>query len=142
MSLPRTLRTGFQTMRQQAHTRSFSWTPRTSKIYPSTDLSTITARLSPAADAAEHGRPLLVDFYATWCQPCKLLSPTLTKLTEGDDKPVDLIKIDVDEHQQLAQQFKVSAMPTVLLMKEGKVVDGFVGLLPERKVAEFLAKHQ
>ncbi|EST06057.1 Thioredoxin domain protein [Kalmanozyma brasiliensis GHG001] len=121
--------------------RAFSTTPSARKVYENVDASTFQSRvLSPSAADAE--TPVLVDFFATWCQPCKLLSPALKKVASNPQvvggKEVDLVTIDVDQHQDIAQQFKVSAMPTVIAMKNGKVLDGFVGMLPEKKVIEFV----
>ncbi|KAJ1019431.1 hypothetical protein NDA16_004548 [Ustilago loliicola] len=121
--------------------RTFTSTPRTLKVYENVDASQFQSRvLSPSGTDAE--TPVLVDFFATWCQPCKLLSPALKKVASQPEivggKVVDLVTIDVDQHQQIAQQFKVSAMPTVITMKRGKVLDGFVGMLPEKKVIEFV----
>ncbi|GAK64920.1 thioredoxin-like protein [Moesziomyces antarcticus] len=122
--------------------RSFSASARTAKVYENVDAATFNARvLKPSGAEAEV--PVLVDFFATWCQPCKLLSPALKKVATQKElagKQVDLVTIDVDQHQDIAQQFKVSAMPTVIAMKNGKVLDGFVGMLPEKKVIEFVQK--
>lgn len=122
--LSRALRT--PALRSSLHpaTRAFSTTPSARKVYENVDASTFQSRvLSPSAADAE--TPVLVDFFATWCQPCKLLSPALKKVASNPQavggKEVDLVTIDVDQHQDIAQQFKVSAMPTVIAMKNGKV---------------------
>ncbi|GAC74559.1 thioredoxin [Moesziomyces antarcticus T-34] len=90
--------------------RSFSASTRTAKVYENVDAATFNARvLQPSG--AEADVPVLVDFFATWCQPCKLLSPALKKVATQKDlvgKQVDLVTIDVDQHQDIAQQFKVS----------------------------------
>ncbi|SJX61456.1 related to Thioredoxin [Sporisorium reilianum f. sp. reilianum] len=120
--------------------RTFSTTSVPRKIYENVSASAFQSRvLSPSPTDAD--TPVLVDFYATWCQPCKLLSPALKKVASDASvagKQVDLVTVDVDVHQDLAQQFKVSAMPTVIAIKNGKVIDGFVGMLPEKKVIEFV----
>ena len=71
----------------------------------------------------------LVDFTATWCPPCKLLNPILTKVGSGD--AVDVVKVDIDELPDLAAQFSVSAVPTVVAFKKGNQVGQFVGVKSE-----------
>ncbi|VDN19313.1 unnamed protein product [Dibothriocephalus latus] len=70
--------------------------------------------------------PVLVDFFATWCGPCKQLAPKLDKLAE-ETKIVTFLKVDVDELQDLAQTYEITAMPTILGFKDGKVLDRVVG---------------
>ena len=160
------------TLRTLPGVRAFSSSVPARKVYENVDAATFQSRvLAPTGADAE--TPVLVDFFATWCQPCKLLSPALKKVASQPDvvggKHIDLVTIDVDAHQDIAQQFKVSAMPTVIAMKGGKVrnpplpplslcvlwkkvnesnadqegaglqvLDGFVGMLPEKKVVEFV----
>ena len=83
--------------------------------------------------------PVLVDFWAEWCGPCKTLSPTLERLTTEAGGAVELAKIDVDQNQALAQQFGVQSIPTVIAFKDGLPVNQFTGALPEAQVREFMA---
>ncbi|BHF76737.1 thioredoxin trx1 [Sparganum proliferum] len=81
---------------------------------------------------------LLVDFYATWCGPCKALAPKLDKLAE-DTKDVVFLKVDVDECEELAQSYEITAMPTIIGFKNGTVLDKVVGA-NEEKIKELLKK--
>jgi len=86
-------------------------------------------------------RPVLVDFWADWCSPCKMLLPILEKLVREQAGAVLLAKLNCDEQQEIAAQFGVRSLPTVLLMRDGQPVDGFVGAQPESAVREMLEKH-
>jgi putative thioredoxin len=85
--------------------------------------------------------PVLVDFWATWCEPCKTLGPMLEKLAAEYNGAFRLGKVDVDAQQELAGMFGVRSIPTVVLVKDGQVLDGFAGVLPEGQLREFLSRH-
>ena len=85
--------------------------------------------------------PVLVDFWATWCGPCKTLGPVLEKLAAEFNGGFLLAKVDVDQEQQLAGYFQIKSVPTVMLVKDGQIVDGFPGALPEGQLRQFLAHH-
>lgn len=86
---------------------------------------------------ASSSKPVLVDFYATWCQPCRVLSPVLERLT-SPDSGYDLLTIDVDQYPEVAGQYKISALPTVVAFKNGAPVNKFVGVLKEAQINTFL----
>ena len=85
--------------------------------------------------------PVLVDFWATWCGPCKTLGPILEKLAADYHGAFALAKVDVDKEQELAAAFQIRSVPTVMLVKDGQLVDGFPGALPEGQLREFLKHH-
>jgi len=85
--------------------------------------------------------PVLVDFWATWCGPCKSLGPILEKLAGEYHGGFELAKVDVDKEQQIAAAFQIRSVPTVFLVKGGQIVDGFPGALPEGQLREFLTQH-
>src|SRR6476661_7706909 len=85
--------------------------------------------------------PVVVDFWAEWCGPCKTLGPILEKLAAEYNGAFLLAKVDVDKEQQLAAAFQVRSIPTVFLVKDGQLVDGFPGALPEGQLREFLKSH-
>ena len=91
--------------------------------------------------AASMSTPVLVDFWAPWCAPCKTLGPILEKLETAYEGRFKLVKIDSDQEQQLAGAFGIRSIPTCILLINGQPVDGFQGALPEGQVCEFLDKH-
>ena len=91
--------------------------------------------------AASATVPVLVDFWAPWCAPCKVLGPLLEKVEADYAGRFKLVKIDSDQQQELSQAFGIRSLPTCVLMIGGKPADGFMGALPESKIKEFLDKH-
>lgn len=90
---------------------------------------------------ASQTTPVLVDFWAPWCGPCKSLGPVLEKVEAAYNGRFKLVKINSDDEQELAGAFGIRSIPTCVLMIEGKPVDGFMGALPEGQVKAFLDKH-
>lgn len=85
-------------------------------------------------------RPVLVDFQAEWCGPCKQLTPLLEKQVRANAGKLTLIKVDIDRHREIAAQLRIQSVPTVYAFYQGRPVDAFQGALPESKLAEFIAK--
>lgn len=92
-----------------------------------------------AADIAQGF--VLVDFWAPWCGPCRMIAPVLEKLAAHYDSKVKIVKLNVDENGATAAQFKVMSIPTLLLFKDGQLVETTVGALPEKKLQELIDKH-
>ncbi|XP_054844436.1 thioredoxin, mitochondrial [Eublepharis macularius] len=85
-------------------------------------------------------KPVVVDFHAQWCGPCKILGPRLEKMVAKQKGKVLMAKVDIDDHTDLALEYEVSAVPTVLALKNGNVVDKFVGIKDEDQLEAFLKK--
>ena len=82
--------------------------------------------------------PVVIDLWAPWCGPCKTLGPIIEKVIDGTDGKVVLAKVNVDENPAVSQAFKVQSIPAVYALKDGAVVDGFMGAYPEKAVQEFV----
>merc|ERR1712080_439386 len=94
------------------------------------------------ARVLESPKPVVVDFSATWCGPCKMLTPRLEAAVAATDGAVDLAIVDIDDLADLAISYGVKAVPTVLGMKDGAILDDFMGLVDEDRSSAFIAKLQ
>jgi len=85
--------------------------------------------------------PVVVDFWAVWCQPCRILGPVLEKLEKEANGQWKLVKVNTDEEPELSQHFQIRSIPAVKMIRDGKIVDEFIGALPEVEVRKWLEKH-
>lgn len=85
--------------------------------------------------------PVLVDFWAPWCGPCKMLAPVIEKLSAQYTGKVKFVKINTDENPGTAGTFQISGIPSLLLFKSGQVVDRKIGFIPEKDLTTFLSRH-
>jgi len=101
--------------------------------------SSTAAFMADVIDAS-NDQPVIVDFWAPWCGPCKTLGPAIEKAVREARGAVRLVKINVDENQELAQQMRIQSIPAVYAFKNGRPVDGFVGALPDSQVKQFVQR--
>ena len=77
---------------------------------------------------------VVVDFFATWCGPCKMLAPVFEELGKEMDSKAKFLKVDVDQSLEIAQQFSISTVPTMIIFKDGKAVDKMIGFIPKEQI--------
>ena len=85
--------------------------------------------------------PIVVDFWAEWCMPCKMLTPILEELSSEYEGKVKFMKMNVDENQETPQQYGITGIPTLIIFKNGEAVENLVGALPKNQLSEVINKH-
>ena len=88
-------------------------------------------------EVLESKKAILVDFYATWCPPCKMLAPVLEKISNSR-ADFDIMKVNIDENQDLAMKYKIEVVPTMVVFKDGKPVNKMVGLVNENEIVDLM----
>ncbi|SHJ23678.1 thioredoxin [Lutispora thermophila] len=86
-------------------------------------------------------KPVLVDFWAAWCGPCRMVSPIIDELAEEYDGKLKVVKVNVDENPKLASEFEIMSIPSVFLFKNGKKVDGLIGVRPKQMFESMINNH-
>ena len=90
------------------------------------------------AEVIKAGKPVIVDFWAEWCGPCKMLTPILEELSQELNDKLSIAKVDLDQNQDLASKYSIRSIPTLLLFKEGRLVDTKIGLASKKELHDWV----
>ena len=93
------------------------------------------------AEVVKSDKPVLVDFWAEWCMPCRMLAPTIDELAGQFQGKVKVGKVDTDSNREVSAKYGISAIPTIILFKNGEIVRKFVGVTPKQEFVSELTKH-
>jgi len=92
-------------------------------------------------DVLQSGEPVLVDFWASWCQPCRMVAPVVEEIATENSGKLKVLKLDVDENQTTAMNYNVSSIPTLILFKDGQPVERMVGFSPKDRLLSKISPH-
>ncbi len=98
------------------------------------------ATVATFKDIISGPKPVMVDFWAVWCGPCRMLSPTVDELAETYADKIDVVKCNVDDCQEIAMEYGIRSIPTLLFFKNGDVVDRSVGAVPRQEIVDIIEK--
>ncbi len=98
------------------------------------------ATVATFKDIISGPKPVMVDFWAVWCGPCRMLSPTVDELAETYADKIDVVKCNVDDCQEIAMEYGIRSIPTLLFFKNGEVVDRSVGAVPRQEIVDIIEK--
>ena len=101
----------------------------------------VFAAMETFGDLIKNKQPVLVDFHATWCGPCKMMAPELQRFAQNNTGKLRVVKIDIDKNQQTAQQFNIQGVPTLILFKEGKVLWRQSGAMNAQQISAAVNPH-
>ena len=93
------------------------------------------------AEVVQSAMPAIVDFWAAWCAPCHMIAPVLEEIAEEYDGQLKVAKLDVDQNPQVATQFGVMSIPTMILFKDGEAVERLIGYMPKERLLEKITPH-
>ncbi len=93
---------------------------------------------SKMPDISRFNMPIIVDFYASWCGPCKMLAPVLEKIADKFSGKIKILKVDIDNNSDLANDYEIASVPTLLFFKDGEILKRHSGFMPEEKISELI----
>ena len=105
------------------------------------DSDTATARLQTDGPVLKAGKPAFVDFWAPWCGPCRIIGPIVEELAPNYKEKAVIAKMNVDDNPEVAQKYGVTSIPTLMMFKDGKLVDRVVGAMPKNQLQSFIDRN-